>query len=416
MYQGLVHKQPGLTSLTIRCQSKRIPRPTTIIPPLPNLRTLVVYDIDPLCYPDDISLLLVGSKKLENLKLHWSPRMRDTGEESVNLMAMFGRCVAARYSMPLKRVAMYNLYTRFPGDGMETVIDPKTQEEAIIINTMGSSDPMTVFLDEPWRRRAMPVPHNLKMLCTDDINKENAEGLGRLHGVERLYFVSKRRNRDSSKATSSAATPISPQAAVSGPPSGTVSASGTPNLHEKQCRSLGGEYLAVIQANHRNMRHLLLSEKWQLSDDALFRLCQSCPNLEQLAFASTFPHLGSLRQIISMLPKLWAVRMLIQPGSPLAEKVDSMDDDMHRFAIATEFWRPEYKNIRYLGMGDDLVWKLGGVYFPSKDKEPMPEGQENSMNAKRAGPIRKLEVVSRESVKHVEIWGMDTVEFDPKFP
>ena len=81
----------SLASLTIRCQTRRTPRPTTIISPLPNLKTLVVYDIDPLCYPDDISLLIFGSKKLENLKLHWSPRMRAAGEESVNLMSIFGR-------------------------------------------------------------------------------------------------------------------------------------------------------------------------------------------------------------------------------------------------------------------------------------------------------------------------------------
>ena len=81
VYQGLMHK-PWLISLTLRCQTKRTLRPTTIIPPLPNLKTLIVYDIDPLCYPDDISLLLLSAKKLENLKLHYNPRMRDMAEES----------------------------------------------------------------------------------------------------------------------------------------------------------------------------------------------------------------------------------------------------------------------------------------------------------------------------------------------
>jgi hypothetical protein len=96
--------------------------------------------------------------------------------------------------------------------------------------------------------------------------------------------------------------------------------------------------------------------------------------------------------------------------------MDSMDPEMHVFAIATEFWRPEYKNLKYFGLGDDMVFKLGGVYFPPKGKEVIPEGQENSMKAKRTGPIRKVELVSRESVKHVAIWGMDTTEFDPEFP
>ena len=118
-----------------------------------------------------------------------------------------------------------------------------------------------------------------------------------------------------------------------------------------------------------------------------------------------------------MVPKLWAIRMLIRPNSDFADKIDSMEvDDMHTFAIATEFWKPEYKNLRYLGIGDRIVFKLGGVWFPPKGKDKIPAGQENSMNAKRAGPIRRVEQVSRESVKHIEIWGMDSMEFDPSFP
>jgi hypothetical protein len=38
------------------------------------------------------------------------------------------------------------------------------------------------------------------------------------------------------------------------------------------------------------------------------------------------------------------------------------------------------------------------------------------MNAKRAGPIRRVEIVSRESVSWIEIWGMDSTEFAPEFP
>jgi hypothetical protein len=38
------------------------------------------------------------------------------------------------------------------------------------------------------------------------------------------------------------------------------------------------------------------------------------------------------------------------------------------------------------------------------------------MNAKRAGPMRRIEVLDRDKVKWIEIWGLDTTEFDPKFP
>lgn len=415
VYQGLIGKT-ALASLTIRCQTRRTPRPTTTIPPLPNLTTLVVYDIDPLCYPDDISLLLLGSKKLENLKLHWNPRMRGSGEESVNLMAIFGRCVAARHILPIRRMAIYNLLTRFSGDSFTDVVDATSQTEITVINSMGSSDPMTVFLDDGWRvHNKHPIPHNLKMLRTDNTDKEGAVMLAKFTGLERLYFISARRAKEASKSNSAAATPSTPSTATPGMTNGTNSANGTPTVTEHQCRSIGGEYLAVIETHHRTMRHLLLSDHWQLSNDAFFKICQSCPNLEQLGFASAVPPFESLRQVLAMVPKLWAVRMLIRPGTELSEKIDVMDFDMHAFAIATEFWRPEYRNLKYIGLGDHLVFKLGGVYFPSK-REPLPEGQENSMNAKRMGPIRRVERVSRESVKHVEIWGLDTTAFDPKFP
>lgn len=108
--------------------------------------------------------------------------------------------------------------------------------------------------------------------------------------------------------------------------------------------------------------------------------------------------------------------MLVRPGTEFAETVASMDPEMHAFVMATEFWRPEYKNLKYIGLGDKLVYKLGGVMFPPKGATPIPNGQENSMNAKRAGPVRKIELVDRESVKWIDIWGLDTTEFDPKFP
>tara|TARA_R110002003_G_scaffold61_2_gene5518 strand:- start:25586 stop:27160 length:1575 start_codon:yes stop_codon:yes gene_type:complete len=416
VYQGLVNRSATLTSFTLRCQTQRIPRPTTMISPMPNLRTLVVYDIDPLCYPDDISLLLFGAKKLENLKLHWSPRMRDTGEESVNLMSIFGRCIAGKSRLPIKRMAVYNLYTRFLGaeDGMEHVIDPACQEEITVFNSMGSEDPMTVFLDDGWRlNNSRPIPPNLKMLRTDHQDKDQAGMLAKFSGLERFYLVSRRIN---SKSSSTAATPTTPSTATPGVTNGTTSAYGTPTITESQCRSIGGEYLAVIQSHHRTMRHLLLPDRWVISDSALYKLCQSCPHLEQLGFSCNVPPLESLRQIIALCPKLWAIRMLVRPGSELAETVAAMDPEMHGFALATEFWRPEYRNVKYVGLGDKLVYKLGGITFPPKNAPPIPEGQQNSMNAKRAGPMRRIEVLDRDMVKWIEIWGLDTTEFDPKFP
>ncbi|KAI4621297.1 uncharacterized protein J4E87_006925 [Alternaria ethzedia] len=417
VYQGIAARTT-LVSLTLRCQTKRIPRPTTIIPPLPNLTTLIVYDIDPLCYPDDISLLLLGSKKLEHLTLHWSPRMRAVGEESISLHSLFGRCMSAKYSIPLKHLGIYNIYTRFSDDGFHHVIRPDTNTELTLINAMGSSDPMTVFADDSWRIHSNhPTPHNLKVMRTDNTDKESAVMLGKFKGMERFYIVSNRRGKDSPRTTSAAATPTTPSTMTPGV-IGVSSASSTPkHTNEQRCRSIGSEFIAAIQTNHNHsIRHLLLSDRWVLSDDALFRLCQTCSNLEQVGFACSVPPLESLRQVFALVPKLWAVRFLFRPSSDTSEAPYQITDaEMHAFAIGTEFWRPEYKNIKYVGYGDSIVLKLGDVYYPSK-KESTPNTQDNSMNAKRAGPIRKVTVVRREDVNHIEIWGKDTTEFDPLNP
>ncbi|KAF2278582.1 uncharacterized protein EI97DRAFT_393107, partial [Westerdykella ornata] len=415
VYQSIMAK-PSITCLTLRFQTRRIPRPTTVIPPLPNLRTLVVYDIDPLCYPDDISLLLLHAKKLDNLKLHWNPRMRDSGEESANLLNYFGRCMAAKHKVPLKRIALYNLYARNSGDGFENCTDLEKLEEVTLMNCMGSSDPTTVFLDNTWKvNNAAPFPPNLKMLRVDLVEKDMITMMSRQYGMERLYIVNRSKT---SKPSSTAVTPAPPTSAGTPAQNGAgCSATGTP-ISETQCKSLASDVLAVIQSNHRTMRHLLLADNWVLSDNALFRLCQSCPDLEQFGFASNVPPLETLGHIFSLIPKLWAVRMLIRAGTPFADQMDSMDAEMHELALSTELWKPEFNNLKYIGIGD-LIFQVGEVVYPPKPKggAPLPPpGQQKSMSERLRGPIRKLTRLEREDVKHVEIWGLDTTEFDPKFP
>jgi hypothetical protein len=414
VYEGLMHK-PSLTSLTLRCPTRRIPRPATAIPPLPNLITFVIYDIDPLCYPDNISLLMLTAKRLTNLKMHWNPRMRDSGEESVNLMQYFGRCLAARHQIPLKRMALYNLYTRHQDEGIENINDHANLEELTLMNSMGSKDPMTVFLDDTWRVKSNhPVPRNLKMMRCDLIDKESVTMLSKFQGMERLYLVHRPKT---SKNTSTAATPITPGGMNANTPNtttnGVTPAQDSPVM-EQQCKGLGADYLAVIQNNHSTMRHLLLSPKWHFSPDAIGKLCEKCPNLEQLAFACGIPPMESMHSAFQHVPKLWAIRILVTPGSEAAERMYALDIDMHIFALATELWRPGYKALKYFGLGD-MVFKLGDVVYPPKGRPSVPKGQEQSMNARRAGPMRKIEHVDRTTVEWIEIWGLDSVEFDTKF-
>ncbi|KAH8724142.1 hypothetical protein GQ44DRAFT_290204 [Phaeosphaeriaceae sp. PMI808] len=411
VYEGLASRSATLTSFTLRCPTRRLPQPTTIISPMPNLRSLVVYDMDPLCYPDDLTFLILAATKLERLKLHWSPRMREIGEESINLMNLFGRCVLAKQSLPIKKLAIYNLYTRFIGSDLDNIIEVQHLREVSIFNSIGSSDPMTVFLDDAWRiNSTRPIPPNLKMIRTDHVDFGQVLDLTKFTGLERLYIVSNL-NKEQSKISSAAISPTQTSATTPPTPATGPNAAATAERH---C-AMGSDCLAAIQSNHRTIRHLLLSPHWQISDTALHQLCTACPDLEQLGFYCGIPPLASLRKIFALTPRLFALRMLYVPGSALAETMSSTDTEMHVFAIATEFWRPEYRAVRYIGIGDTLIFQLGGVVFPPRDAPRIAPGMENSLNAKRAGPLRRVKLVDRESVKGIEIWGMDSLEFSPGF-
>ena len=109
VYQGLALRD-SLTTLTLKFSSSRQPRPTVLIPPMANLRAFRATDIDPLCYPDDFSLLLLESKKLEDIRLHFSPRMRAQAEASLNMDTYFGRIKRSGYQLPAKHFGMQNWY------------------------------------------------------------------------------------------------------------------------------------------------------------------------------------------------------------------------------------------------------------------------------------------------------------------
>jgi hypothetical protein len=109
LYQGL-SAHNTLTSFTLRFPCTRVPRPSVLIPPMLNLRVFKALDIDPMCSPDDISILLFSSRKLEDVRLHFCPRMRAEAESIMNLNMFFGRCHKANYKLKVKHFAMQNWY------------------------------------------------------------------------------------------------------------------------------------------------------------------------------------------------------------------------------------------------------------------------------------------------------------------
>ena len=109
VYQGIASRS-SLATLKIHFPSSRIPRPSIVIPGIPSLKYLHLANLDPLCYNDDVSVLIAEAENLETLKLHWSPRMRQEREPSINMSTYFGRIAASPRKLNLENFSMANLF------------------------------------------------------------------------------------------------------------------------------------------------------------------------------------------------------------------------------------------------------------------------------------------------------------------
>ncbi|KAF2103089.1 hypothetical protein NA57DRAFT_33159 [Rhizodiscina lignyota] len=399
IYQGLAGRST-LRSLTIKSPTQRLIRPTCLVPPIPSLKSLKVTDIDPLCYPDDFSLLLLQSKNLEELNLHWSPRMREQGEPSINLHSIFGKCIAAGYRMPLKRVGIQNLYAINHGE-LPHCIQHEKLERISFINNVDSSNPKTIFFDRTWihPNNMKDVPKNLKMMRGEALSREHAEMVSRIKGLEEFYVINKKgasrkaTPNGGSSAGNSGPTVVSPATPGNSEPP-------TPSLSHEECVGVASDYLGVLSRDHGpSLRILLLSDQWHLGETAVTNLMRSCPNLEQIGLALEDNNIDILRKMMPLAPKLYAIRLLISLSESLWEKIVNIEDDLHVLAMSHELWRDVYKNIRWVGMGRK-AYKVGGI-IRDEDKNP-PRGS--------SGFVRSVKPTSWEEASCIEIFGLDCME------
>ncbi|KAF2835445.1 hypothetical protein M501DRAFT_941926 [Patellaria atrata CBS 101060] len=391
IYQGLLLR-PSLTSLTLRFPNTRTPRPTVLIPPMVNLRTFKALSIDPLCHPDDFSLLLLECKKLEHLLLHFSPRMRDMGEPSTSLDAYFGRCRAARHVLRLKSMELYNLYARHDHE-MEHIISIRDMEKLSFVNCISNNDPMTVFIDNTWSKQVdlKMIPSNCKTMIAGPPDKTHAAMLALFSGLEKLYVFTPRR-KIHSRATSSTDTPIGASPLTPTPPTSTTS--------REEDVSVASDYIAAITVHHgKTLRHLMLPDHWGFGVEVLTRLFESCPNLEQLAMGLDGSDVMLMRPFMKLVPRLFALRILIEPGTSLFDQFQATEMGMQEKLIAAGFSMPEYHSIRWLGIG---------TYVFELSRAVKTDGKNHHKGVVWHRECRK---VSKNDVKHLEIWNADCWDF-----
>lgn len=385
MWQGLADKST-LTTLTVRFPSQRHGRPVALVPPMPNLKSLRLYDIDPLCYADDVSLLLLEAKKLEELTLIWSPRMRDAREPSISLDSFFAKLTAAPHTLPMKRTAIKNLYT-INSIVCSNVFDCTTMEEVAFINSTGGSgeDSMSAFLDNSWRPSKADHMPNLKKIRVDRVARQQLEYYREIKALEKVYLIGPN-------------TTLKEQGSVSGilPNSPTSTNMNSPS-HDCSTQSLKDEYLETLVGYHgKSLRHLLLTPQWRLSVDNIALIVSHCPNLEQLGLGVEFANLSSLRLLIPFLEKLTALRLLDDPEDrSFAENIGIVNhDDCHEM------------------VGNEMLGKLewievAGTLFEVGNRELQHGGPATDGNE-----VWRSRVWKRPSgaADHVEIFGLDSHE------
>lgn len=394
VYQGL-SMRVTLTSLTLKFPSSRIPRPTTTIPGIPSLRYLHLIGMDPLCYNDDASLLPLEAKKLETLKLEWSPRMRREREPSVLLSLLFGRCYEAGYKMTAKHFGMKNLFARKEAI-IDSIFDMERIESLSTINCMDPNEPGTIFVDRTWMMSSKPneIFPKMKKIRIDRLDERRAEPLTIFENLEEIYLINRNPRADPLSASTGSVATLN---GVSAPASPNTPLTPVNSDLPKQLISIGSEYLAAISSRHgKTLKKLLLSDRWSLSAEVLKNLLIECPHVEQLGVAidKDFSPLDDLQEVS---PNLKALRILIRPDSPIWQTMKDIDIDTHCFGIGANTAKPEFDNFKWFGMGD-WYFHLGDVRQVRDPKTGTPK------------LVRVVTPVDWDTIKHVEIWGQDTLD------
>ena len=373
VYDGLA-ALPKLRSLHVRFPSNRSPLPTNLLPAIPGLRSLTLTHIDPLCYPDDPSLLLYEARHLEELRMHWSPRMRQEGEPSVHLSHYFRKNIAAKRKLKLKTLGVYNLFA-LNNPEMEDATDEAVLEHLTVLNSFGldeegglietaSSNGLFAFLDAGWDRPPDGLVR-IRSVRHDRISRVWAYWIAKLKQLEAVYIVNVPR-RDSVLRNDSNGMIETPLSATSDETSGSHSEntpralSGPSSVH-----ALRDLYLDTFSTYHgANLKHLMLPDRWCIPSQQMARLLRNCPNITQLALALDFESFESLRMLLPFLKELWAFRLLVpstgrEARERLFQKIVEQDDETHRDKMSQELAKDEYASLRMVGMGWK-VFEIGG--------------------------------------------------------
>ena len=351
--------------------------------------------------------------------------------------------------MQLKSFAIQNLYTFDSGMCGNIVEDDVVEEITMLNSSHGLDDDGSMsFMHSAWGAAPSNAYPSLKMLRVDKTTRAQAEFLGSIRGLERLYLVSNISNTKHLSAVptppkSATASPKDPLTNGDTPPTSTSSSKCSANSFSSTClQSLKPTFLDVIIKNHGStLRHLLLLPQWRLTADDISRIIRSCPNLEQLAIGTEFENFKHLRLLVPFLSKLKVLRFLPSvddgggdenaiantnnnnnnnsanssnyscegreghagaSGGRFQDKMRELDaKGLHMEKIGEETVNDQWSSMRYMDLGGpDMIFEIGKKFVVEGTKGA--DGRE----------VRRREVTRRsiEEVGHIDIWRMDSID------
>lgn len=398
LYLGLA-SHTNLTSLTLKFPSVRVPRPSVLVPAMTNLRVFKALDIDPLCYPDDISLLMLQSKKLEDVRLHFSPRMRAEAESIINFNTYFGRCHKANYRLNIKHFALQNWFG--PNVlGLDAIFDPDVCKSVTFLDSFVGNDPRTVFVDDTWKDVPPDLAVTFERVRCNELSLQHIKVIQNAKvGLKYVYLPSNAHRQRTGFTPSSNGNSASPH---------TPSVETTPltpydPLKDADWVALGKEYLHVLGRKHgATLKHLLLSDSWAVTQEDFADLINHCPQLEQLGIAVDSADHTAFRLLTPSLVNLRCLRIL--DNEYLRQHFAQWTHEQRMWVMSREMGKRPPRHLEFICLAD-FCYKIGGPTEILLEDGSVEAG-------------REITLVDKSEAMKYEIWHLDVVDLtvDPIAP
>ncbi|KPI35507.1 uncharacterized protein AB675_10918 [Cyphellophora attinorum] len=430
VYDGL-SSSSNLKSLHIRMPSLRTPQPTTNVPAMKALRRLVITDYDPLCFPDDVSNLIYEAQQLEDLQVHFSPRMREAGEPSVQLTHLMRKNIMNERKLVLKRLGVYNFFGKPEAELTTKAANIATVEEFTSINSFGkdegdTNDLASTFVDHGWTEGDAILMPNLKVWRVDQLHRGHLKSLRTKRGLKSIYLLNARHGQSypspyNMSSTSGSTSDITMDSTQTSTNSFSSSSGLTRSPSTRSAPTLRGGlqdlYLDTIcKFSGSSLQHLIFPHKWTINAAMVAKLIRACPNLTQLSACIECSDVEFTTILLPFLRRLTAVRVSISPTTrPDCNMMTPEERDRHLdtedFTMLLREWLSGegYDQLRWVGMGE-RVWEAGGWEEVEVLSGSEMTGEGQASRNPETVMKRRVRRAQLEEVKDLEIWRMDSLD------